>query len=95
MESWLATLIGTIAGICSCTSFVPQVLKVWRGGETEAISLRMYVVTVTAFCLWVTYGVLIGSIPVIFFNALSLALAATILVFKIRNVRRAARSAAE
>ena len=92
MESWLATLIGTVAGICSCTSFVPQVLKVWRERDTDAISLRMYIVTVTAFSLWITYGALIGSFPVVFFNGLSLALSATVLAFKIRDHRREARS---
>lgn len=89
MEAWLPTILGTVAGICSTASFVPQVIKAWREGDTEAISKRMYVVTVTAFSLWIAYGFVIGSLPIIVFNTLSLALSATILVLKIRS-RRAA-----
>ncbi|HYD97968.1 MAG TPA: SemiSWEET transporter [Alphaproteobacteria bacterium] len=85
--SWAATAVGIVAGICSTVSFVPQVLKAWREGAGEAISKRMYMVTVTAFSLWIAYGFLIGSVPVVVFNSLSLVLSGTILVLKIREDR--------
>jgi MtN3 and saliva related transmembrane protein len=81
---WLATVIGIVAGILSTASFVPQVLKAWREG-TESISKRMYMVTVSAFTLWTIYGFVIGSWPVVVFNALSLMLSGTILVLKLRG----------
>jgi MtN3 and saliva related transmembrane protein len=74
------------------TSFVPQVLKAWRERDTAAISKRMYLVTVAAFVLWTTYGFLIGAMPLIIFNLLSLSLSATILFLKIRNDRHEART---
>jgi MtN3 and saliva related transmembrane protein len=82
-----ATVIGTVAGILSTASFVPQVLKAWREG-TQSISQRMYMVTVSAFTLWTVYGFVIGSWPVIVFNALSLMLSATILGLKLRGGRK-------
>jgi MtN3 and saliva related transmembrane protein len=85
---WWATALGIVAGICSTVSFVPQVIKAWRENDTEAISKRMYVVTVTAFTLWSIYGFLIGSLPIIIFNLLSLVLSGTILALKLRNQRR-------
>jgi MtN3 and saliva related transmembrane protein len=88
MEDWLPTALGTVAGILSTSSFVPQVLKAWREGDTGAISKRMYMVTVTAFVLWTVYGFVLGSLPLIVFNALSLVLSGTILVLKLRNDRR-------
>ncbi len=94
MEFSIAALVGTVAGICSTSSFIPQVIKVWREGDTEAISKKMYLVTVTAFSLWIIYGVMIGSMPIIVFNIASLALSATILVIKLRNLRQA-RAAVE
>lgn len=94
MDFSIAALVGTLAGICSTSSFIPQVIKVWREGDTEAISKKMYLVTVTAFSLWIIYGLMIGSMPIIVFNIASLALSATILVIKLRNVRQA-RAAAE
>ncbi|WP_223291762.1 SemiSWEET family sugar transporter [Defluviicoccus vanus] len=63
MIASLPEIIGTIAGLCSTGSFVPQVVKAWREGDTEAISKKMYVMTVAAFSLWIAYGVMIASIP--------------------------------
>ena len=77
------TLLGTVAGIASTSSFVPQVVKVVRTRDTASISAAMYAVTVTAFALWVTYGVLIGAWPVIVSNAVSLMLSGFILVMKL------------
>jgi MtN3 and saliva related transmembrane protein len=88
MDFSIAALVGTIAGVCSTSSFIPQVIKVWREKDTEAISKKMYVVTVTAFSLWIVYGLMIGSMPIIVFNIASLALSGTILAIKLRNLRR-------
>ena len=85
MADWLPTVLATIAGILSTSSFVPQVLKAWRERDTAAISKGMYLVTVTAFILWSVYGFLIGAWPLIISSLLSLVLSATILVLKIRN----------
>ena len=84
MSGWVPTALGVIAGCFSTYAFVPQVLKIWREGDTQAISLRMYVMRVSGFVLWLWYGILIGSIPVILFNILSLVLGGTILFLKAR-----------
>ena len=88
MEGWLPTVLGSVAGFLSTASFAPQVWKAIREGDTGAISKRMYIVTVTAFVLWIAYGFVIGAMPLIIFNSLSLALSGTILFLKIRNDRR-------
>jgi MtN3 and saliva related transmembrane protein len=49
-------------------------------------------VTVTAFVLWSAYGFLIGAMPLIVFNLLSLFLSGTILFLKIRNDRQEVRT---
>lgn len=87
MDLSLASMVGFVAGVCSTSSFVPQVLKAWREGDTEAISKRMYIVTVSAFSLWIAYGVMIQSWPIITFNAASLVLSGAILVLKLRSSR--------
>lgn len=88
IEAYLAVIVGTVAGLCSTASFVPQVVKSWREGDTGAISKRMYVVTVSAFSLWIAYGLMIWSVPIIVFNTLSLALSGSVLAMKLRNQRR-------
>ena len=85
MPAWIPLALGIVAGCFSTYAFVPQVLKIWREGDTQAISLRMYVLRVSGFALWLWYGVLIGSAPVIVFNILSLILGGTVLVLKARG----------
>ncbi len=84
MASWIIDAVGVAAAVCSMSSFVPQVVKLWRERDAASVSLRMYVVTVTGFTLWTLYGVLIGRWPLIVSNLISLALAAAILVLKLR-----------
>lgn len=54
----MALIIGYLASACSVTSFVPQVIKVVKSGDTAAISARMYTVTVIGFALWSAFGVM-------------------------------------
>jgi MtN3 and saliva related transmembrane protein len=81
---YLANIIGVGAALCSMASFVPQILKILRERDASAVSLRMYAVTVTGFCLWIAYGAMIDSWPVVGSNAVCLGLSATILVLKWR-----------
>ena len=85
MGAWWITALGTAAGLCTVGSFVPQVVKAWREGDTNAISLRMYLVLVAGFVLWLGYGLLIGSWPIILVNAGNLVLSAAILWLKLRD----------
>jgi MtN3 and saliva related transmembrane protein len=85
MHGWLPTLLGLAAGCCTAYAFVPQVLKIWREGDTGAISARMYVLRVTGFLLWLAYGVALGSMPLVAFNILNLLLGGAVLVLKRRG----------
>jgi MtN3 and saliva related transmembrane protein len=82
--SLIANVVGTGAALCSMTSFIPQITKIWRERDASSVSLRMYLVTVTGFSLWIGYGALIGSWPVIGSNAVCLALSGAILALKWR-----------
>ena len=87
-EGWVIGLLGVLAGLCTTGSFVPQVVKTWREGETGAISTRMYVIILVAFVLWLAYGAVIGSWPMIVFNLLNLVLGGMILAMKFRAASR-------
>jgi MtN3 and saliva related transmembrane protein len=86
--SLAANIVGTGAALCSMTSFVPQILKIWRERDASSVSLRMYLVTVTGFVLWTVYGVLIGSWPVTASNIVCLAMSGAVLALKWRFSRR-------
>lgn len=79
----IVTMVGAVAGIASTASFLPQVVKVLRTRDTKSISVGMYVVTVTAFALWVTYGAMLGEWPLMVSNGISLVLSAFILAMKL------------
>lgn len=85
--SVLADTVGAAAGLCSMASFPPQILKILREREADAVSLRMYLATATAFALWVAYGVLAGRWPVWASNSVNLAMALAILALKWRFSR--------
>jgi MtN3 and saliva related transmembrane protein len=89
METWGLTALGMAAGLCTSFSFVPQVLKAWREGDTEAISKRMYIASLIAYGLWIVHGLMIASVPVMLFNVVNVVLAGLILVLKLRGLKSA------
>ncbi len=95
MDVALPTLVGLAAGCIGTYSFVPQVLKCWRTGETGAISLRMFAARTFGSLLWTLYGFVIWSVPVLIFSAVGLLLCSTILVLKVRGNRNVAPEAAK
>jgi MtN3 and saliva related transmembrane protein len=76
--------LGSAAALCSMVSFAPQLIKIWRGRDAGSVSLRMYLVTVTGFALWLAYGVEIGRWPIAASNAVCLVMSGAILVLKLR-----------
>jgi MtN3 and saliva related transmembrane protein len=87
-------VVGAGAAVCSTASFLPQLIKLVRERTAEAVSLRMYVLTVAAFTLWSIYGIGLGSLPLIASNVVSLALSSAILALKLRYRDRPAPPAA-
>jgi MtN3 and saliva related transmembrane protein len=79
-----STILGLIAGTCTTAAFLPQLVKIWKSRSTRDISLLMYVVISTGILLWLIYGIIIDSVPVIAANAVTLVIAAMILILKIR-----------
>jgi hypothetical protein len=52
-QAWWPVALGIVAGLCTSFSFVPRLIKVWRDGDTEVISKRIYLVSLAAYSLWV------------------------------------------
>lgn len=81
----LVTLIGLAAALCTTISYIPQLKKIWVTGETEDISLRMFLILALGIALWVIYGVMQRDGIIVLANSVSLAFLAAILFFKIRD----------
>ena len=84
MEITSISIIGFVAGTCTTLAFLPQVIRTWRTRSTDDISLGMFSLMVFGIALWLFYGIVIGDWPLILADGVSLLLAATILMMKLR-----------
>lgn len=78
------SVIGFIAGTFTTVSFLPQVFKIYRTKQTRDLSLPMYVILFIGVILWVVYGVLSRSLPVIIANSVVIGLNLYILIMKVK-----------
>ncbi|MBW4043902.1 MAG: SemiSWEET transporter [Acidobacteria bacterium] len=88
MSAAEVNLIGSVAAVCTTASFVPQLARVWRLRTARDISLVMFLLFSVGEAMWLAYGLLIHSEPVILANFVTLVLAVAILVLKLRFDRK-------
>lgn len=79
----LVEMVGYVGAFMTTAAFFPQTWKVIKTRDTRSISLAMYVLFTLGVCFWLVYGILIGSIPVIIANVITVVLSATILMMKL------------
>jgi len=80
----LPELIGYAATALSIVSFLPQVVKSWKTKSTKDVSLPMYLIFTVSQALWLSYGILILSWPLIVANAIIFLLSLSVLILKLR-----------
>ena len=78
------TTIGFIAALLTTVAFLPQALKVWQTRSAKDVSLGMYMLFTLGVALWLVYGVLLNSWPIIVSNLVTLVLAGVVLAMKLR-----------
>ena len=83
--------IGYIAAALTTGSFVPQAVLTLRTRDVSGISLAMYSAFTAGVAMWLVYGLALGQWPIVVANAVTLALAATILTTKLVEDRRQRR----
>jgi MtN3 and saliva related transmembrane protein len=82
--SYPIELIGAAAAVITTLCWVPQAVKVIATRDTRSLSLVMYLMLAAGIVLWLVYGVLINSWPLIGANAVTLLLVAVILGMKLK-----------
>jgi MtN3 and saliva related transmembrane protein len=75
-------LLGGLAGSLTTAAFVPQVVKTWKSRSAGDISLGMLLTFCSGVFLWLLYGLLLGSWPLIAANGITLSLASVLLVLQ-------------
>jgi MtN3 and saliva related transmembrane protein len=76
--------IGYLAAFLTTFSFVPQALKTFRTRDVSGISLAMYGSFTAGVALWLVYGLLLSAWPIVIANVITLSLAISILLMKLK-----------
>lgn len=74
--------LGYIAGILTTVAFVPQVMQIYRTKSAKDVSLAMFLLFTVGVALWLAYGIMTNSFPVVAANTVTLMLSFVILYFK-------------
>jgi MtN3 and saliva related transmembrane protein len=78
-------IIGLVAATLTTIAMLPQVIQIHRTRKTRDLSLPTFLLFNLGLLLWLIYGLLIHSLPLIAGNTVSLMLAGYILVMKVRH----------
>ena len=81
----LPDIIGSIAATLTTIAFLPQAIQVIKTKSTRDISLVMYLVFAAGVGFWLAYGILLGALPIIVGNIITLILALIVLALKLKH----------
>ena len=84
MNIALIDVVGSAAACLTTVSFVPQAWQSFKTRDVSGISLGMYSVFTVGVALWLVFGLLLPSWPVVVANAVTLVFSIAILVMKLR-----------
>jgi MtN3 and saliva related transmembrane protein len=80
----LTDIIGYVAACFTTFSFIPQAWKTFQTKDVSGISLGMYSIFTVGVSLWLVYGIMLSAWPIVIANIITVVLAFSILVMKLR-----------
>lgn len=80
----LTTIVGLSAGLVTTLGYFPQVIRCYRTKSAADISLYMPCLLIFGISLWLAYGFLLHSWPIILANIFSLFANFFLLLLKIK-----------
>ena len=78
------TIVGFIAGLVTTAANLPQVWKTYRNKSGEGLSFRMLLMLGIGVGLWLVYGIMSKSLPLIVTNAVVLLLILLLIGMKLK-----------
>jgi MtN3 and saliva related transmembrane protein len=85
MDPIVVNFVGGAAATLTTICWLPQAFKIIRTQDTAAISLLTYSVFAVGLVLWLCYGLLLGSWPIIGSNIVTLVPVIVIILLKLRH----------
>jgi len=87
MDDTMIDAIGIVAGVLGVIAWWPQLKRVWSEKRHDGISVPTFLIVCLSISLWLTYGVLTESMPIIAANAVTL-LVLLVLVMGVVKLRK-------
>ena len=84
MEKILIEILGYISATITTIAFLPQIIKTLKTKSAKDVSMGMFVLFTVGVFLWVVYGFLTGTKPVLIANIVIFCLAVTQILLKIK-----------
>jgi MtN3 and saliva related transmembrane protein len=84
VEKFFVELLGLIAGTLTTISFLPQLVKIVKNKSAKDVSLLMFLIFTLGILLWLVYGILTLTLAIIIANSVTIILALSILILKIK-----------
>ncbi len=77
-------IFGFVSGIVTSSGMIPQLIKTWKTKEVEELSIKMFIIYLIGFLMWITYGIIQKDIPIVATNILSVIITIIMIFLKIK-----------
>jgi MtN3 and saliva related transmembrane protein len=84
--AWI-DLVGTLAAILTTIAYFPQAAKTIRTRDTSGLSIPAYALLICGVTMWMVYGIVLGSWPLILANAIVLVPQSVVMAILLRQQR--------
>ena len=84
MEKIIIEILGYISATLTTIAFLPQIIKTIQTKSAKDVSMGMFVLFTIGVFLWIIYGILTRTYPVLIANAVIFCLALTQIILKIK-----------
>ena len=81
-----ADIIASFAAFFTMIGYLPQAIKTIKTRDTKGISFWMYFFSLVGVVLWLIFGFLINSVPIILKNIAVIILGGIVLYIKASNM---------
>lgn len=78
------TVLGLAAGSLTTIAFLPQMFQTWKTKSAKDVSFVMLITFMSGLFLWLIYGIILGALPIILANGVTLIFNFIILWLKIK-----------
>lgn len=84
MEKIMIDVLGYISATLTTIAFLPQIIKTVQTKSAKDVSMGMFVLFTIGVFLWIIYGILTRTYPVLIANAVIFCLALSQIILKIK-----------